>query len=241
MTVGDAGGLDQIALGPNRYGKSSVRLVTVARARGHSLCDLTVDVSLEGDFAATHLRGDNRAMLATDTMRNAVYALAKQVDVEPIEHFGRAIGRRLLDEAPSVTRARVRITSRPWARLTSGGGPHEHAFRRDSAELRIAIVTCDRDGGLIEGGIENLGLLRTTGSGWAGFLRNELTTLADTDDRILATNAAATWRYRDGDHDFDAAWEDVRSALLDAFADHDSPSVQFTLLRMGAAALAAAR
>src|SRR3712207_8879496 len=71
-----AGG--QIVLSQNNYGKSEVRLVKVKRDAGrHEVWDLDVAVALEGDFEAAHVRGDNSKLLATDTMRNTVYALAK--------------------------------------------------------------------------------------------------------------------------------------------------------------------
>ena len=66
-------------LGANCYGKGEVRLVKVVRTPGrHELRDLTVHVALEGEFEAAHTVGDNTDLLATDTMRNTVYALAKQ-------------------------------------------------------------------------------------------------------------------------------------------------------------------
>ena len=65
-------------LGANCYGKGEVRLVKVVRTPGrHELRDLTVHVALEGEFEAAHTVGDNTDLLATDTMRNTVYALAK--------------------------------------------------------------------------------------------------------------------------------------------------------------------
>ena len=82
-------------------------------------------------------------------------------------------------------------------------------------------------------------MLRTTGSGWSGFVRDELTTLPETDDRILATAVSARWTYAEGGIDYSAAWHAARDAILEAFGDHYSPSVQFTLRRMGRAVLKA--
>ena len=82
-------------------------------------------------------------------------------------------------------------------------------------------------------------MLRTTGSGWSGFVRDELTTLPETDDRILATAVSARWSYAEGGIDYGASWQAARDAILEAFGDHYSPSVQFTLRRMGRAVLKA--
>src|ERR671937_89193 len=99
-----------VVLGANNYGKSEVRLVKVDRgADRHELHDLTVDVALSGEFEAAHVRGDNTGLLATDTMRNTVYALARQHPIEQVESFGIALVERYLEAGPSVTRATVRL------------------------------------------------------------------------------------------------------------------------------------
>jgi urate oxidase len=91
----------------------------------------------------------------------------------------------------------------------------------------------------IEAGIDDLMVLRTTGSGWERFLRDRYTSLADTDDRILATIITARWSYRERRLDFGGTWREARRAILEGFCDHYSPSVQFTLYRMGTAVLEA--
>ena len=221
-----------MALGRHGYGKSEVRVVKVTRTPGrHVLRDLTVDVALEGDFAAAHTSGDNSALIATDTMRNGVYALARTHPIDSLESFGAALVEHFLRAGPTVTRVRIDVAEHPWERL----GDHEHAFQRGHGGKRIATVRGDGSATTYEAGIDDLLVLKTTGSGWEGFVRDEYTTLPETDDRILATIVAARWSY--GSAPQERAWAAVRDALLDAFADHYSPSVQFTLNRMGEAVL----
>jgi urate oxidase len=223
-------------LGANNYGKSEVRLVKVTRGEDrHELIDLTVDVALEGDFDAAHTSGDNTGMLATDTMRNTVYALARTHPVDQIESFGITLVQRYLEAGPSVTRATVRIAEHPWARV----GSNPHAFQRGSGGTRVATVSGDGSELTIEAGIDDLLVLKTTGSGWSGFYRDQFTSLKDTDDRIMATVVTARWAYRDADIDFGGTWAGVRDTVLETFGDHFSPSVQFTLHRMGEAVLGA--
>ncbi len=227
-----------IVLSRSGYGKSEVRLVKVSRrAGGDDLRDLTVDVGLEGDFDAAYTEGDNTGLLATDTMRNAVYALAKQYPIDPIEAFGRRLVEHFLAAAPTVTRARVHIVEHPWARLEIGGRPHGHAFERGSGGNRVATVLGDGGEPQIEAGIDDLLVLKTTDSGWEGFLRDRYTTLTETSDRILATIITARWSYRGRGIDYGAGWREVRRTILEAFCDHYSPSVQFTLHHMGKAVL----
>ncbi len=223
-------------LGQNSYGKSEIRLVKVKRdSARHELSDVTVDVALEGDFAAVHATGDNAGLLATDTMRNTVYALAAGNAVDDLEGFGRVLVEHFVAAAPTVRRARVRLVEHPWARL----GDHDHAFQRAAGGERIAVVSGDGHSLRFEAGIDDLVVLRTTGSAFVGFLREQYTTLPEAEDRILATAVTASWKYAEGGIDYTAAWHSARDAILRTFADHHSPSVQFTLQRMGEAVLRA--
>jgi urate oxidase len=227
-----------IVLSQSGYGKSEVRLVKVSRrAHGHDLRDLTVDIGLEGDFDAAYTEGDNSGLLATDTMRNTVYAIAKQYPIDPVESFGRRVVEHFLAAGPGVRSARVHVVEHPWDRLEVGGRPHEHAFQRGSGGNRVTTVVGAGGEIQIEAGIDDLLVLKTTGSGWEGFLRDRYTTLPETSDRILSTIITARWSYRGRDIDFGAAWREVHRTILESFSDHYSPSVQFTLHHMGKAVL----
>ncbi len=240
VTRSDDRGAGRIVLGQNSYGKSEVRVVKVIKGpERHEIRDLWVDVALEGEFEAAHVTGDNTGLLATDTMRNTVYALAKDHLVADIESFGLALVNRFLGAGPSVTRARVRILEYPWSRLEPDGDPHPHAFQRGAGGNRVAIVVGTAEGVTIEAGIEDVFVLKSTGAGWEGFLREEYTSLPETSDRIVATIVTATWSYEGESLEFDRLWHGVRDAILRAFGDHYSPSVQATLYRMGEAVLRA--
>jgi urate oxidase len=229
-------------LGAGGYGKRGIRLVKVTRRPDHhELRDVTVDVQVGGDLRPLYEDGDNTGALATDSMRNAVYALARRHPLTDPEPFALALVDHFL-RAPRVGQVRVDLTERRWRRLDAGGGPHPHAFGRAGGGVRTASVSGSGDRRRVRAGVSELPVLRTTGSGWAGFLRDEFTTLPDTDDRILATVVSATWTYHedlDGlwDLDFGRCWEHARERLLSAFADHRSPSLQHTLYRMGGAVL----
>ena len=229
----------RIVLGHTNYGKSDIRLVKVFRNPGrHEIKELRVDVSQEGDFAAAHVEGDNTGLMATDTMRNTVYALARDRLTGSAEAFGVELVRHFLEAAPRANRVRVSMVEHLWERIEAGGKPHEHSFVRAAGE-RTAEVVGDEEGNFsVEAGIDDLLVLKTTNSGWAGFLRDRLTTLPETDDRILSTVVTSRWSYGGAtDLDFDRLWEGIRRRILETFTDHYSPSVQFTLHRMGRAVL----
>jgi urate oxidase len=221
-----------IEVGANSYGKSAIRLVKVVRGTPERVRDLTVAVALEGDFAASYRAGDNAAVIATDTMKNTVYAFAGEHLTGAIESFGIVLGRHFLAE-PQVELARVSIDEHAW--LPIGSAPD--AFTRDGSSTRTARVSVARDGVTVEAGFTGLTVMKTSRSAFEGFPRDRFTTLKETDDRIMASKVTASWRYQPGEHDFDACYEAVRSTFLSIFADHHSVSVQASIWIVGRAIL----
>jgi len=225
-------------LADSAYGKSRVRLVTVSR-RGdrHDLRDLTIAIRFKGDYDESYTDGDNSAVLPTDTMKNTVYAMAGQQPVHDVETFGLALAQRFIERNARLRRVRIDLTEHPWGRIPLGGRAHGQAFIRTGPEVRTATVQSNRDSYFVGAGVKHLLILKSSKSAFTGFLRDEYTTLPDADDRILATSLTATWKYSTPDVDFGPTWQAVRRALLEAFAEHDSQSVQHTMYAMGQAVL----
>ncbi|MFL5724810.1 MAG: factor-independent urate hydroxylase [Chloroflexota bacterium] len=219
-------------LGPNRYGKSAIRLVRVDRsADGHRVRDLTVGIGLEGEFAASYVEGDNSLVVATDTMKNTAYALAGEHLGGPIEAYGNALGRHFLRDE-QVSRVTVSIDEFAWQPI----GIAPDAFVRDRTSTRTAVVSSTRGTSTVEAGIADLVVMKTSKSAFAGFPRDEFTTLPETDDRLLATKVDATWRYVDSvSVDYDASFAAVTQTLLEVFAEHQSVSVQASIWIIGEA------
>ena len=216
------------------YGKSRIRLVQVSR-RGdrHEVRDLTVAVAFEGDYDTSYTDGDNRDVLPTDTMKNTVYALAARDGAGEPEGFGMLLGRHFLGRNPRLSRVAVDLVDHGWSHIADGAREHGQAFVRRGPDARIARVVADRAGISVTAGIADLIIMKTSRSAFAGFPRDEFTTLPETNDRLLATALTATWTYHDTDIEFGPMFRTVRAALLDAFAVHDSRSVQHTLYAMG--------
>jgi urate oxidase len=230
---------DRYELGENRYGKSRIRLVTVRRGpTQHHLRDLTVAIALEGEFEAAHTHGDNAGVIATDTMKNTVYALAADRLTGSPDAFALELARHFIGY-DVCGRAYIDIVEHPWSRVAGVDGDAPDAFVRSGELSRLASVSMDRDGGVeVIGGVDDLTVLKTTKSAFSGFDRDRFTTLAEVDDRLMATKVRATWGYR-GDvaanaaFDFDAAWDRARESLMHSFAEHFSRSVQESIWIMG--------
>ena len=225
----------EIRLHDHRYGKSAVRLVHVSRhGHRHCLADLDVNITLAGDLSETYLTGDNGKVLATDSQKNTVYAFAKQFGISRVEDFAMELARHFVRSQSAVNRSRIRIDERRWERITA-----EHSFARSGTELRTTVVTYDGERTWIIGGMTGLDMLNTTGSEFRGYPRDPYTTLPETGDRILATSLTAHWRYATADGDWDDWHATIRSALMSAFADTYSKSLQQTLYAMGQRAMEA--
>jgi len=228
-----------IVLGDNQYGKAETHVVRVTKQGAtHELKDLNVSVALAGDFAETHLTGDNSKVVPTDTQKNTVFAFARD-PIGEIEDFGIRLARHFVSEFASVYRARVAIEERAWARIHVKGNPHDHAFVRQGSEKRLAMVTCTDDGTWAVAGLTDLVVLKSAGSEFHGYVKDRFTTLPETRDRIMATSLAARWRYRDAQADWAKSFAGVRRLLLEAFASKHSLSLQQTLYAMGSAVLEA--
>jgi urate oxidase len=230
----------QPRLGAHAYGKVGVRLAKVERdGERHSFHDLTVRIQLEGEFSTAYVNGDNSTSLPTDTMRATVYALAADLPLAETERFLTAVGTRLLAATPAATAALVEAVVHGWDRLVVAGKDHPHAFRRGSADA-TAAATVHRGGEPeVRSGLTGLTLAKTTGSGFGGFLTDEFTVLAETDDRILATAVEAEWTWLRPPDSYVEVRPVVQSAIEDVFATRYSPSVQATLYDCGTAVLAA--
>ncbi len=235
-----------VVLGPHQYGKAEVRLVHVDRSTPrHTITDLTVTTQLRGAFEGTHLRGDNSAVLPTDTQKNTVYAFAREHGVGSVEELATRLGRWFVDSQDAVTGARVEVESHAWQRLEVDGQEHDHAFSRTGGETRTAVVTVDGDEAWVVSGLHGLVLLKSTGSEFSGFPRDRYTTLAETDDRVLATAVTARWRHcsaeapvgPEGSGGWDASHAAVRTSMVERFASLHSLALQQTLYAMGEAVL----
>lgn len=226
-----------IELGANRYGKAAVRIVRVGRDETpHRLRDLTVAVALEGDFTAAHTDGDNSAVVATDTMKNTAYAYAAEHLTGAIESYATILARHFLD-FDQVDRATVNVREHGWRPIDVAGAPAPDAFVRGGEGTRVATVAATRGDLVVEAGVEDLIVMKTTRSAFSGFPRDRYTTLPETEDRLMATKVTAIWRYGAPDIDFDAVYAAVRTTLLEVFADHHSPSVQTSIWIMARAML----
>jgi urate oxidase len=228
-----------IELAENRYGKSRVRLMKVTRHdHGNDLSEWAVQVLLKGDFDSAHLHGDNSKILPTDTMKNTVYSIARSSKAKTMEDYAKELTDFLLSRNPQIESASVRVESTLWKRLTIDGKPHPDSFMRGSSELQVATVERAQNGTFqIASGLDHLVLLKTANSAFEGYIKDSLTTLPETKDRLFGTAISATWRYISPDLAFDRIRLTLRETMLRTFANHDSKSVQQTLYAMAESAL----
>ena len=232
-----------VQIGSNRYGKSEVRVVRVARGvapdGGDVIRDWNVSTALSGDLDDTHLTGDNSKVLPTDSQKNRVFALAKEMGAVPPEDFALALAAFFVASQEAITRARISVDEFGWTPIGATG----HSFARAGDLVRTTTVVHDAAAGTsVVSGIKDLTLLNTTGSEFWGFPKDAHTTLPETKDRMLATAVNASWRFRPGAAetvDWDAVAVIARKTILDTFAGTYTYSLQQMLYALGSALLSA--
>jgi urate oxidase len=211
------------------YGKTRVRLLQVMRnGSRHEVIELNTQIFFEGDLVESYVAGDNSKVLPTDTMKNTVYALARKTPIVCVEHFAGDLGRHFLGRLPHLRQVKIEIEAAPWDRIEN----YDAAFTKAGNERRFAACIARRSQETATSGIRNLQILKTADSGFAGYPKDEYTTLPETNDRLLGTVLDADWSYSPAAHDFNALHAQIRAKLLATFALHRSLSVQHTLYAM---------
>jgi urate oxidase len=223
----------------NTYGKSRVRVMRLFRdGPYHTPRELSVQTMLEGDFAASYVEADNRLSIATDTVKNLTYVVAREALDTESEVFGQKLANRFLDLYPQVERVTVTMHETKWRRAVFAGQPHDHSFVFDGNGTPFSEVAMTRDGTSIRSGIENYTFMKSTQSGWSDFNRDAYTTLPETTDRLCATAMNAHWSWSAIPESYDEANARILATMLGVFCTTYSHSVQDSLYRMGEAVLA---
>jgi urate oxidase len=227
-----------MALISKTYGKGRVRVMRIHREGDwQEVRELTVKAMVEGNFAGAFTDADNSTSLCTDTVKNIVNIVAREELATCVEDFCKAVAKRLLSRYEGVGKATVTGHETVWDRLSIDGTPHPHAFTLNGNGKPFAKAVLTHDGVWLESGVSGFTFLKSTQSGWVNYIKEQYTTLAETDDRIAATALDASWRWHAIPADYAATNKLILETMLKVFATTYSYSVQDSLYRMGMAAL----
>jgi urate oxidase len=230
------------------YGKSAVKLCRTVRPRPGSgnasgaVQPIEIDVELTGGtFLAAYTDGDNRSIVATDSIRNLVVAVACARDDWTLEPVLDDIACRIMGTYPQIERIRV-FGRRPLLdRVADGVHPVLRRWGRRAAVAELELAR--RDGPprpvAAVGGITGLRLLRLGGSSFSGFVQDEYTTLPEDTDRDLWVDLDVRWRTGDAARRIrrPIEAETAEEVIQDVVAGFDSRSIQHLLGELGRALL----
>jgi urate oxidase / 2-oxo-4-hydroxy-4-carboxy-5-ureidoimidazoline decarboxylase len=215
-----------------RYGKHNVSFYRTHPTRG--LLGGRVSIDVFGDnFLSAYTEGDNREVVATDTMKNFVYAMALEYPGASHEGFAAFLGGRLLTTYPQMQSLRLFVEEVPFARhsakLLSPLGDDYGTVELEIGRDGLRALRCGR---------RNLRLVKLTGSAFRDFARDAYTTLPEVSDRPLFVYLDVNWRYRrltDGVEDGTQRIpsEAVRDAVIATFDEFVSMSIQHLVHEMG--------
>ncbi|KZV90541.1 uricase [Exidia glandulosa HHB12029] len=244
-----------VRLAAARYGKSNVRLLRVVRDDGagrQEVAEYVVQLLVEGEIDTSFTEADNSCVVATDSMKNIIYALAKtSPHILSPELFAIHLGTFILQKYAHLKKAFIDIEKLKWTRIVVDGKPHAHSFIRDGDEKHVTHVEVDGTADKqklavkVTSGLKDLLVLKSTGSAFENFVRDEYTTLVEVSDRILSTAVDLSYEFQavqvggegdvaalEGKFQFDKASKSARAATLEIFATDESASVQASLFKM---------
>jgi urate oxidase len=223
-------------------------------ARPNILIAAAIEVQVLGTgFLAAYTEGDNRLVVATDTMKNFIHRESLAFDGSTLEQWLLFIGGRFLETYPHMERLRVRGVEIPFEPAIvptddgedGGFAASEVLFARQHGDRSNAEVELDRtaDGSIeltaLRAGRQELQLMKVTGSAFADFARDEHTTLPERRDRPLYIWCDVGWRYADASHAVLAdparyvAAEQVADLATAVFGEFVSLSIQHLVNEIG--------
>jgi len=209
-----------------RYGKADVKVYRMHAepltgitpipespfaGRDNTLAAAEIEVVVHGtEFLEAYTVGDNRKVVATDTMKNFIHATSLTARARTIEEWLLEVGTAFLDTYPHMERLTMLGRDLPFpAAIVPGDGGFEASdrlFSRDRCDAGTARLELARQGdGAVtitdhESGRTDLQLIKISGSAFADFARDEHTTLPERPDRPLYIWCRIGWRYADASH-----------------------------------------
>ncbi len=183
------------------YGKQSVPVFKVIKNESkHTIIDMEVEVILEGDISESWITGTNHQILPTETQKNTCYAIALTTDFDCIEDYGIALGNDIIERHSHITKATISISSRQWNTIQIDNEEHNHAFIRNTEPNRKeCICIIEKTNSSITSGIKDLILLKTTQSGFTGYIQDKYTNLQPVgknevhSNRLFCTKLESYW------------------------------------------------
>mmetsp|Transcript_22307 Transcript_22307/g.88550 ORF Transcript_22307/g.88550 Transcript_22307/m.88550 type:complete len:358 (-) Transcript_22307:246-1319(-) len=244
----------------HHHGKTRVRVLKVTRDDKdpvQRINEYTVQTTLWSPkiYEKVFTKGDNDQLVATDTQKNTVYVIAKRTPAQTPEDFGIALAAHFLAEYPWLTKVEIEVEQSGWTRFVDDkSAAHDHAWLK-SPDRDAAIVTHVRGTQTPEvvSQIRQMTFLKTTQSGFEGYLVDKYTKLPFTRERCLASELSAEWHYSPASSgwfvggktnaaDYAAIRADVKKCIYSALfgpaaGGHYSPSLQTTIYDAGCLAL----
>ena len=218
--------------------------------RENTLAAAEIEVVVHGtQFLDAYTKGDNRLVVATDTMKNFIHARSLTARARTLEEWLLEVGTAFLDTYPHMERLTMLGRELPFpAAIVPGDGGFEASdrlFSRDRGDhgtARLELARTD-DGSVVitdhESGRRELQLIKLTGSAFADFARDEHTTLPERRDRPLYIWCDIGWRYTDAAHAVLAdparyvASEQVADLAVTVFHEFVSLSIQHLINEIG--------
>jgi urate oxidase len=213
----------------NYYGKADVIVYRLQRdGSPPPIFGASVTMLLYGDaFWRTYTTGDNSQLIATDSMKNFIQRETLNFTGADLESYCRFLAEKFLGIYPQTEGIQVSAREIPYAGIVDGSV----AFAPSGPERAMASIEINRSGIIDErSGIHGFKLLRLGGSAFAGFVRDEYTTLPDVKNRPLHMWLDLEWLSSERA----VITAEVREIVHGVFHSFESGSIQQVIYQIGA-------
>jgi urate oxidase/2-oxo-4-hydroxy-4-carboxy-5-ureidoimidazoline decarboxylase len=218
--------------------------------RNNNIFGWNIKIEVGGEqLFSSFSEGDNELIVATDSMKNFIQKHLAYYNGRTIEGFLAFVAERFLDTYPQMDSIKLTGVETPFIPTTSliNENPQESKLVYNHSRNEQAVATLfakKNEGNNIEilehsSGIQALQLIKISGNSFAGFIRDEYTTLSEANNRPLFIYLNINWnyeKYKDSTGENPALYvcsEQVKDIVTSVFHNLDTLSIQHLIYQIG--------
>lgn len=222
---------------------------STANEKDNTILGLNVQVAIGGNqFLSSFTEGDNQHVVATDSMKNFIQRHLATYSGSTVDGFLYYVATRFLETYPQMETVKITADEIPFTSTNCISHhqlqPSKLVFKKSRNETAFATVEIIRENNSIklkehQSGIKDLQLIKISGNSFAGFVRDQYTTLPEDQNRPLFIYLNISWKYEEavdafGDHPrryvLAEQVTDIASAVFDSL---ETKSIQQLIYQIG--------
>ncbi|WP_307847714.1 factor-independent urate hydroxylase [Metabacillus bambusae] len=218
--------------------------------RNNNIFGWNIKIEVGGEqLFSSFSEGDNELIVATDSMKNFIQKHLAYYNGRTIEGFLAFVAERFLDTYPQMDSIKLSGVETPFMPTTSlineNTQESKLVYNHSRNEQAVASLFAKKNESnsleIMEhsSGIQALQLIKISGNSFAGFIRDEYTTLSEDNNRPLFIYLNINWnyeKYKDSTGETPALYvcsEQVKDIVTSVFHNLDTLSIQHLIYQIG--------